>query len=209
MAQSKVFENEYIRAEIPEKWECQRQNNDWACWETNKVSLGEASAAIVVSAKAIGPNESLEYFEEMLSEPRAPIQGYEPDSLSEVLDVRKRNINTQWWVEAVHYNSEIQDYLTHYLVTVRQGLVILTSFSVHENKYEFFIEDIERYSESLEIIATPELLNPPTIIDQVIPKTAESYEALSQKSRPTPFQLIILSLSGLIVLGLLVYAFKK
>ena len=52
--------------------------------------------------------------------------------LSKVIEVRKHTLQNQLWVEALHYQSEIENYYTHYAITLHQSTALLISLSNHK-----------------------------------------------------------------------------
>jgi hypothetical protein len=121
------FVSSIFEFQLPKGWRCEQQGTETVC------VVGEQpySAMCILAMKYRGPNDTFEAYREYLSTPRE-IEDREGEPLkSEVHRVEHRQIGGYWWVNGVHYQSEVPNYLTEYYATLTSHVAILVTFSVH------------------------------------------------------------------------------
>lgn len=154
-AQAKVFRNSYIQFELPPRWECQLEGTEWVCRNSNEKEAPEA--IIVLTAKEVGPSDTLEQYEAHLRVARTmPGPGGQPTP-SVVKHVRQRQIGGLAWVDGLHMSSEVPNYYTRYLGAVKQKIAVLVTFSAHQRFYTKYSTDFFNAIESLKIVASADL----------------------------------------------------
>ena len=156
-SQAKRFRNAYVSFELPEKWNCKIEGTEWVCSNTfNKNSAREA--IIILTAKEAGPSDNLEAYRLLLQKPRLlPSRGGSPVR-SKVLHVKNRKVANQNWVDGMHKGSEIPNYYTRYLGTVKDKVAILVTFTAHTQHYTKYSSDFFRAIQSLRVIASKSLI---------------------------------------------------
>lgn len=126
-----------LSLQLPEGWACQTDAQTLICLDRSPSS--QQNAALVVSYKRRGGEDSLTIYKDQLSRPRHLSQG-EVNSPSQPKGVREMTINRAKWIEGIHFGSEINGYYTHYYATVAGPYAILVSISVQDEAYEKMIE---------------------------------------------------------------------
>jgi hypothetical protein len=154
-SQAKVFRNSYIQFELPPRWDCQLEGTEWVCRNSNEKEAPEA--IIVLTAKEVGPSDTVEQYEAHLKVARTmPGPGGQPQA-STVKHVRQRQIGGINWVDGLHMSSEVPNYYTRYLGAVKQKIAVLVTFSAHQRFYTKYSTDFFNAIESLKIVASPDL----------------------------------------------------
>lgn len=161
-ASAKQFKNAYISFEIPERWNCTLEATEWVCrsQDTNE----SKEAIIVLTAKEVGPSDSLQIYENHMRNPIKTTTKTGETILSKVMSppVQKR-INNLDWVDGFHQSSEIQNYYTRYIATIKEKIAVLVTFSAHKEFYAKYATDFFNAINSLNVIATKNSLQDPSI----------------------------------------------
>lgn len=159
-AESRTFKNAYISFEMQDNWKCNLETTEWVCRAEDPQEAKEA--VIILTAKEQGPTDSFPQYEAHLNAPintmtRAGI------ALSSTMKYKARNqkINDQPWVDGLHQDSEVQNYFTRYVATIKDGIAILVTFSAHNKLYAKHSANFEKTIQSLRVTATKDLLNRP------------------------------------------------
>ncbi len=155
--QAKTFRNAYISFEIGEKWNCKPEQTEWIC-RTNDPGLAEA--IIILTAKEVGPQDSLAAYEAHLKTPRTIMTRSGQTVQSTIYRVEQRKIANHPWVDGMHFSSEVWNYYTRYLATIKERIAVLVTFSAHKLHYTKYSADFFRSIESLRVIASRSLMNP-------------------------------------------------
>ncbi|MGE3760458.1 MAG: hypothetical protein AB7H97_22020 [Pseudobdellovibrionaceae bacterium] len=117
-------------------------------------------AIIVLAAKIAGPEENLLTFENFLRAPKKITTKVGTPMPSQVMYAQKRKLAGTDWVQAQHLGSEVQEYYTLYLATVKEQLAILVSFSAERNRYQAYNPIFDKAIKTLKITASQQLLFP-------------------------------------------------
>lgn len=155
LAGAKTFRNDYLEFKISDRWNCQRQAIDWIC---RPQGVHSPQALIIVTAKQTGPEDNLQNFFSYLSKPKAVAARGQAKITSEVIHTKQRDIFGHTWVEGLQLNSEVENFFTLYLATVKRGLSILVSLSVEKPIATLFNEDFTSVVQSLKIVADEQFL---------------------------------------------------
>ena len=156
-AEAKVFRNAYVSFELPDKWDCVLELTEWVC-RTNSTGADNREAIIILTAKEVGPSDSLPLYQQHLKTARTiPNRAGQPMQ-SQILKVEQRNISVHPWIDGMHLSSEVPNYYTRYLATTKDKIAILVTFSAHKLYYTKYSGDFFRAIESLRVIATTGLL---------------------------------------------------
>ncbi len=159
MANSKQFKNSYITFEIPDRWNCIPEATEWVCRSTETTEHKEA--IIVLTAKEAGPGDSLAIYENHMKNPIKATTNKGDTSLSQVMSPPKKNkINNLIWIDGFHLGSEIQNYYTRYIATIKERIAVLVTFSAHKEYYTKYSPDFFKAIDSLNVIATKNSLQP-------------------------------------------------
>lgn len=157
-AEAKTFQNSYVTFEVPENWNCTQESKAWTCTAQNLLDSKEA--IIIVAAKVAGPEDALPNFLAHLKKQRTVTTKAGTPMQSQMMYSQERLLAGQKWVQSQHLSSEIQDYYTLYLATVKEQLAILVSFSAEKNKYQKYNAIFDNAMKTLKITANQELLFP-------------------------------------------------
>lgn len=162
IAQAKQFKNAYISFEIPERWNCVLEATEWVCrsQETNE----SKEAIIVLTAKEVGPSDSLQIYENHMKSPIKTTTKTGETVMSQVMSPpSQKKINNLLWVDGFHISSEIQNYYTRYIATIKEKIAVLVTFSAHKEFYTKYAQDFFNAVNSLNVIATKNSLQDPSI----------------------------------------------
>jgi hypothetical protein len=145
-ASAEVFESRFLRFSLPEGWKCDLEGSEYVC-EPPHPKGQKQSMIFVLAAKYPNDSDNLPGYMEELRRNKSMTHG------SSLVDGPKidSNINGLSWVEATHFESELQGYYTIYMATVSNGLAVLVTFSVRRNEYMRFRDLVRPCIESLEV----------------------------------------------------------
>jgi LPXTG-motif cell wall-anchored protein len=156
-ATAKTFRNAYVSFDLTERWDCTLEQTEWVC-RTGVGAGDNREAIIILTAKEVGPADSLTAYEQHLKTPRmVPSRTGQPIQ-SQILKVEQRTINQQPWIDGMHLASEIPNYYTRYLATTKDKIAVLVTFSAHKTHYSKYSSDFYKAIESLRVIATKSLM---------------------------------------------------
>ncbi len=162
VAQAKQFKNAYISFEIPERWNCVLEATEWVCRSQDNNESKEA--IIVLTAKEVGPSDSLQIYENHMKNPIKTTTKTGDSVMSQVMSPpTQKKINNLLWVDGFHISSEIQNYYTRYIATIKEKIAVLVTFSAHKEFYSKYSQDFFNAVNSLNVIATKNSLQDPSI----------------------------------------------
>lgn len=157
-AGAKTFQNSYVSFEVPDNWTCIQEGVAWTCNPQGMIQAKEA--VIVLAAKVAGPEDNLNSFQGFLSQPKKITTKVGTPMPSQVMYARPRALAGHNWIQAQHLGSEIQEYYTLYLATVKDQLAILVSFSAERNRYQTYNPVFDQAIKTLKITANQQMLFP-------------------------------------------------
>lgn len=159
-AQAKVFRNAYISFELPETWKCNLEQTEWVCRSEQAKEAKEA--IIILTAKEVGPTDTFPLYETHLNEPiTSGVKGAIPSRV--VYKSKTVLINDQNWLDSLHMGSEVPNYFTRYLATIKERIAILVTFSAHKQFYTKYNNDFFNAVKSLRVIATKNINSRPDL----------------------------------------------
>lgn len=219
----KVFRNAYLSFELPSGWECALESTEWIC--RNQESKSSKEAIIIFTAKEIGPTDSFVIYEQTINTPRnITDKSGKPIASQIVAKAKQTKINDQLWIDGLQKGSEIPNYFTRYLATMKEKIAILITFSAHVDYFAKYSTEFIRAVQSLRVVASRSLLALPSGGPSA-PNTSGVWGAASsapegasmtgetpfgRKKRTTSNKLmyILLSLGGILV-GAGLYFYKN
>jgi hypothetical protein len=155
-AHAKRFRNAYVSFELPPNWNCKLEGSEWVC--ENEFSGKTKEAIIILTAKEVGPTDTLAaYLAHLQTERAIPGRNGSPTK-SQVIHVKERMIANQMWIDGMHLGSEVGPYFTRYLATIKEKIAILVTFSAHKEHYTKYSADFIRAVESLRVVASKDSL---------------------------------------------------
>lgn len=156
---AKTFKNSFLQFEMPENWTCVLAGTEWICNPSAKSESREA--VLVIAAKAVGPEDTFEVFQKNLKTPRTIQSRVGTPVKSQVLQVKDTRIQGQRWLEALHMSSEIEDFYTRYLVTVKEQLSILVSLTCQKTLFTKYSTVFSQILPTIKITASAQTLKSP------------------------------------------------
>ncbi len=150
-AEAKRFRNAYVSFELPPNWNCQLEGTDWVC--TNQFQQRAKEAIIILTAKEVGPTDSLSAYRAHLQTPRSIPAAKGPAQMSKVIHVKDRTIGNHQWIDGMHLGSEVGPYYTRYLATIKDKVAVLVTFSAHKEHFTKYSGDFLAAIESLRAVA--------------------------------------------------------
>ncbi|MEN4918422.1 hypothetical protein ABE485_07100 [Achromobacter spanius] len=130
-AVAETFENAYISFDLPDGWECQQEGTEFVCHAPSP-SGKDRPAIMIMTAKEPGPEDTLAAYMEHLS--KVP-----PGTNSSLFKTPTQvNVDGTLWIDATWFSSEVLNYYTRYMATVKDNLAVLYTFSVHKSHYQDF-----------------------------------------------------------------------
>jgi hypothetical protein len=161
-AQAKPFRNAYISFELPPSWNCNLEQTEWVC--RSESSKESKEAIIILTAKEIGPTDSFPQYEAHLNSPITMNLKTGGTAESKIVYKAKTvQINDQPWIDGLHMGSEVPNYFTRYLATIKGRIAVLVTFSAHKQFYTKYSNDFFKAVMSLRVIETKNLSNNPEI----------------------------------------------
>lgn len=148
LSHAKIFANQFIEFQLPEKWDCQLDGTEWVCQSTDEQKKRDAIIVLAAKIKKAGMDE-LPVYKQHLEKPQTYQSLSGEQITSEPRYVKELDISGKPWIDSLHLQSEIPDFYTRYLATVEQDLGILVTFSVRKDKYEEYAPDIENMVKSM------------------------------------------------------------
>jgi|FLYM01.1.fsa_nt_gi hypothetical protein len=133
---AKVLNTEFLTMDLPDNWNCQEVRPNWVC--EPKLASERKFAIVTITSKEAGTLDQLSNFEAHLSKARSHQLGSKNPVMSQVIKTEKINLKNVTWVQSIHLNSEVNDFMTMYLATVKQPLAIMVTFSAEKNKWNHF-----------------------------------------------------------------------
>ncbi len=152
VAHAKRFRNAYVSFELPPNWNCKLEGSEWVC--ENDFAGKTKEAIIILTAKEVGPTDTLSAYRAHLQTPRLLSGRKGQPTKSQVIHVKERMIANQMWIDGLHLGSEVGPYFTRYLAAIKERIAILVTFSAHKEHYTKYSGDFIRAVESLRVVAT-------------------------------------------------------
>jgi hypothetical protein len=128
-ADAAEFRNSYLHFDLPSGWTCDREETEFVC-DPPHVQDEKSSAVMILTAKIPGPDDGLTEYEQLLQS-RAVALGRGSMIRAPTL----ADIGGTIWVDATLKGSEVPNYQTRYLATVKNGIAILFTFSAHQSAF--------------------------------------------------------------------------
>lgn len=162
LVEAKVFRNAYVAFELPDRWKCVLEHTEWVCRSENEKESREA--IIILTAKEVGPTDSFEaYMAHLNTAQQVAYRGQGGGTSRIIYAPKKVRINDQEWVDGLHLASEVPNYFTRYVSTIKDKIAILVTLSAHKDHYSKYSQDFFRAVMSLRVIATKNLLAQPDL----------------------------------------------
>jgi hypothetical protein len=157
--EAKTFSNAYISFNMPDTWNCTLEQTEWVCRSTRAEENKEA--IIILTAKEVGPTDSFSNYRQHLSNPLQAHARLGQSTMSQIIYTPKElKISNQDWLDGLHLGSEVPNYYTRYLATIKDNKIsILVTFSAHKAFYPKYSQLFFDAINSLKVNATSDILN--------------------------------------------------
>lgn len=160
IAEARTFRNAYIAFEIADSWKCKPEQTEWVCRSEDPVKSREA--IIILTAKERGPEDKYEIYQSHMGSPMRLLQKNGTTTMSKVeVPPQEKMIGGDKWLDSLHSNSEVPNYYTRYLATIKDQIAILVTFSAYNQKYAEYSNQFMDTIKSLKVVATKDLTNRP------------------------------------------------
>ncbi len=148
--QARNFKNMYISFEIKDNWKCTQESSEFICRSEDPTEAKEA--VIILTAKEVGPPDTFAAYSEHLSKPISSISKSGAPLTSTVnMPPLERMYANQKWIDALHVNSEVKNYYTRYLATIKGSIAVLVTFSAHTTLYPKHVTHFNSTIQSLKL----------------------------------------------------------
>lgn len=155
-ANARTFKNAYISFEMLDSWKCKLEQTEFVCRSEDPQEAKEA--VIIFTAKEKGPTDSFPIYFQHLNKPiTAPAKTGATLTSTVTISPREVLINDQKWLDSLHINSEVQNYYTRYLPTIKDQIAVLITFTAHNSKYQKHATHFAETVKSLRVIASKDL----------------------------------------------------
>ncbi len=163
-AHATTFRNSYVSFELPNRWNCILEQTEYVC-RSQTPGQESKEAVIILTAKEAGPADNLQAYEAHLKSPKQVPSLTGIPTMSQVVSPPKiTNIANQPWVDGLQLGSEIPNYYTRYMATLKDRIGILVTFSAHKKYYSKYADDFFKAVLSLKVLVTSQSLNNNTAI---------------------------------------------
>lgn len=164
---NETFRTDYLEFQIPKGWSCKLDNTAWVCryalpkkcYKSKDKSCLSArklysQAIMVFTAKQTGPKDSIRNYYRKLKQPMSLLDEKKTKLSSKVIHTKKPTIKRQSWVDSLHVGSELPDYYTRYLATVKSNIAVIVTFSSHKKLYAKYSKTFFEVMKTLRVKAT-------------------------------------------------------
>ena len=158
---AKNFRNAYVSFDLPDNWQCHLEDTEWICRSQDKKEARQA--IIILTAKEVGPADSLKSYENHLKTPKVTANRSGQPITSKVKHTKKNQVNNHIWIDGLHLSSEVSGYYTRYLATTKGKIAILVTFSAHQRFYTNYTHHFFKAIQSLKVVATNALFAKPNM----------------------------------------------
>ncbi len=161
LGETKEWRNAFISFEIPDQWKCILEQTEWVCRSDDPKESKEA--IIILTAKEVGPVDTMVMYEAHLQSPISlKLPGGRGIFSKPYKKPEKVQIKGQTWIDGFHLESEVQNYFTRYLATIKERIAVLVTFSAYKDDYARYSADFSRAIQSLNVIAAKNLGSSPS-----------------------------------------------
>ena len=151
--ESKPFANNFVEMNIPDSWECGPFMGEiWTCQPIQKNN----EVIIAMTFADQGPQDSLNVFFKFMRESilmaTDPATGKQHPS--KPINMQYKSIMGQQWVDSQHLSTALPNYLTRYLVTIKDGRIVLVAITVQKDLHTKYMAELYKTVESMKLRTT-------------------------------------------------------
>ena len=114
-------------------------------------------AIIILTAKEVGPTDSFPLYEGHLNSPISANTQPAATQSKMIYKAKYVQINNQQWLDGLHLGSEVPNYFTRYMATIKNKIAVLVTFSAHEKYYSKYSTMFHNAIMSMRVIASSNL----------------------------------------------------
>ena len=221
ISEARTFKNAYISFDMLDTWTCKLEQTEWVCRSEDPQEAKEA--VIILTAKEKGPTDSFPLYQNHINSSITTVTKAGATLISRVVYKAQQNrYNDQPWLDGLHQDSEVKNYFTRYLATIKDQIAILVTFSAHNKYYAKHSGHFNNTIKSLRVIASKDLLSRPDLgplrgagetlgagIGQAMPADLLASDDMGSDSKKGFFKNDALLGFGLLILAILIYVFFK
>ncbi|MBI3018712.1 MAG: hypothetical protein HYY61_02320 [Deltaproteobacteria bacterium] len=167
VVKTKTFKTEFISFELSDQWDCQMDGTEYVCRPISDIK--KTDAIIIIAAKIPGPDDNLKAYYTYLKKTKKVSDPSGQTFTSKVNLIKYKEIAQTQWVDAIHISSELKNFYTRYLTTVKNGVAILVTYSVSRSRHSLFAAELNKMVSSIKVIAKPPQLAGPAPSDDKKP----------------------------------------
>lgn len=160
---AEVFKNSYINFSLPSKWKCVSSKTEWICQDNDAGRSREA--IIILTAKQVGPKDSLNEYINYLKQPKRVPGAPGPSEIR--VQPKRVQISGHVWVDSIHLGSELPNFFTRYLATTKKNLAVLVTLSAHRTAYQKYSVGFSNLINSMRVTSDNTLLTSPQNIPTI------------------------------------------
>jgi hypothetical protein len=132
--------NDFIDFQLPAHWVC----NDEAPRTCQDSRPGfQQEAMLSLAGKPAKENETLPNFMAYLKRPRNWQDDHGNAVTSHVIEAKMVTFGGQPWASVLHQDGEVRGFKTRYLATVKNGTMVVLTFTARDDKYNAYEPDFE------------------------------------------------------------------
>lgn len=153
LLKTKTFKTDFISFNLSNQWDCKMDGSEYVCRPIEKDKAKEA--IIIIAAKIPGKDDNVKAYYSYLKEPKK-IADFQGRTIASKMNVIKyKEVKGTQWVDSIHLSSEIKDFYTRYLATVKNSIAILVTYTVARSRHKLYTAELNRMVQSLEVLAKP------------------------------------------------------
>ena len=149
---SKSFANNFVEFNIPDSWVCSPYADDWTCQPLDPKK--QKDIVVVMSFATQGKGDSMKEYHEFLSSSLKVKDAKGREDPSKPSYVQYKEIMGHKWVDSQHLGSELPNFYTRYLATVKEGRAILITVTVRKSQYNTYMSQLYGMIESMKLRMT-------------------------------------------------------
>ncbi len=203
-----AFETSYLNTDSS-NWDCQFSAPNWVCTHNNEPQ----KTILVVNSQVVSESKNINTLSQFLQKPRARKNNKGITELSKVISFNNTEVSGYKAIESVHYQGELSNYYSHYIIAFFDDLIVNFSFHGHKDVYSQYKTAFLNLVSSSEFVhlrkeALTESVEPISQVAAAAYSENISFQQrLVSKVNDQPL-LILIFLLVLVIIGLIIYFIK-
>ncbi len=133
---------DFLDFQLSKRWTCDGQKPLRSCQDARPDSKKDAMLSF--AGRPARPNQTLEGYLGSLKHPKVWHDENGGTVASHVINSEIVTIGGQPWVRSVHDESELRGYRTRYMVTIKDGWVVVITLTGRFDRFEDYEKDLEQ-----------------------------------------------------------------